>query len=185
MADYGKLWFCKQSVIYSVRHTRSQWDSSLRAHNSCGGTRNSQLVVLLESLKHLSLSASTLAALDLREICIFLRSNRLSARLAHGAQMAASLINIYICSAPLNICLLNTPLAMHLFLSQQCALLKRLKATFLFASETPQRRRRPILSCSVWASNICGGACDKSRSRSPIDMRLLFAKRAQISSLKC
>jgi hypothetical protein len=75
----------------------------------------------------------------------------------------------------------HTPLAiaMHLFCS--LLLLKRLKATFLSASETPQRRRRPMSSAAMYVcdSNICS-ACDASRCRSPIDARLLFA---QISSL--
>jgi hypothetical protein len=69
-----------------------------------------------------------------------------------------ALINIYICSALLNVCparLYNTPLAMHLLL------LKRLKATFLFASETPQRRRRPISCTRMFEAQIFAARATK------------------------
>lgn len=93
---------------------------------------------------------------------------------------------LYSLSALLNvICYVSRASAPHAPRDRNASLLllllKRLKATFLFASETPQRRRRPISSAAMYVcdSNICS-ACDASRCRSPIDARLLFA---QISSL--
>jgi hypothetical protein len=134
------------------------------------------LVVLLESLRHLSLSASALAALDLREICIFLRSNRLS-RLAHGAQMAARahqylyLLRSAECMCPAR--LHHTPLDRNASLTAEEAE-SYFSLCFRNASKAPPP---PDFCCCVFDAQIFAARATKVAAARQL-MRLLFAQRA-------